>query len=137
MAENDEPKHLEDRLEDEDMSLPTVPTHHPLPLPPEVHYTRPTLGKKSSSQSGFYPQSSEGWSEPVQAANHGAGLAAGLTFVTSIVAGALLGNWIDQRWDRHSVMPWATLLLTLIGAVVGFVNLQRLTARANRNNKKP
>jgi F0F1-type ATP synthase assembly protein I len=132
MAENDLPK----PLKDEDEALPPVPTHHPLPLPPEVHYTRPTLGKKSSPSPGHSSGASGGWNEPSEAASHGAGLAAGLTFVTGIIGGALLGNWIDLRWNNHSGMPWATLLLTLVGAAVGFVNLQRLTARANRNNKK-
>ena len=132
MAEDDTPK----RVEDEDEGPIRVPSHDPLPLPPEVHYTRPTLGKKSSSPADLSSGSSEGWSDPSQVASHGAGLAAGLTFVTSIVAGALLGNWIDKRWESQSAMPWATLFLTLAGAAVGFVNLQRLTARSNRNNKK-
>jgi len=134
MADDDAPNRLENEFKE---PAPAVPLHHPLPPPPEVLYTRPRLGKKSSTSfngsSGNEP--SDGWIEASQAVNHGAGLAAGLTFVTSIVAGALLGNWIDQRWDQHSTMPWATLVLTLVGAVVGFVNLQRLTARSNRNNK--
>jgi len=134
MAENDVPN----QLEDEDEAPLSVPSHNPLPPPPEVLYTRPTLGKKSSPTSGLSEESGStgGWNEPSQAANHGAGLAAGLTFVTSIIAGAMLGSWIDLRWGHPGGMPWATLVLTLIGAAVGFVNLQRLTARANRNNKK-
>ena len=132
MAENNASNQLED--EDEEPRI-AVPSHSPLPPPPEVHYTRPTLAQKSSPASGLPSGPSEGWREPSQAVNHGAGLAAGLTFVTGIVGGAMLGNWIDQRWEAHSSMPWATLVLTLVGAAVGFVNLQRLTARTNRNKK--
>ncbi len=131
MAEND----LPNQLEDEDEGPLVVPSHDPLPPPPEVRYTRPTLGQKSSPAPGQSYGTSEGWNDPSQAASHGAGLAAGLTFVTGIVGGAMLGNWIDQRWEAHSSMPWATLILTLVGAAVGFVNLQRLTARTNRNKK--
>ena len=44
MAENDAPN----QLEDEDEGPLVVPSHAPLPPPPEVYYTRPTLGQKSS-----------------------------------------------------------------------------------------
>ena len=132
MAENDVPN----QLEDEDERPLVVPSHNPLPPPPEVHYTRPILGQKSSPSPGLSSGSSDGWNDPAAAANHGAGLAAGLTFVTGIVGGAMLGNWIDGRWGHPGAMPWATLILTVVGAAVGFVNLQRLSARANRNIKK-
>ncbi len=61
-------------------------------------------------------------------------MAAGITFVTSIVAGAVLGNWIDGRWN-HTSLPWGTIIMTLIGAAAGFINMMRLLNRSDRNNK--
>ena len=65
---------------------------------------------------------------------HGAGIAAGTTFVVSIIAGAVAGNFIDARWD-HTGTPWATIGLLLLGAVAGFINMQRILNRSDRNNK--
>ena len=131
MAENDAPKQTEDEA-------PTlvVPSHSPLPPPPEVHYTRPLPGAKSSAGSGQAPTGgsqnpSSGSPEPV---NHGAGMAAGLTFVTSVVAGLLAGGWLDQRYI-HGTTPWGTLGMTIVGTAVGFTNMFRLLSPKNR--RKP
>lgn len=134
MAEDDTPKRVD---EDEDTPPIVVPSHDPLPPPPELHYTRPSLGQKTpgSSLKGGGNPSLGGWEDPGEAASHGAGLAAGATFVVSIIAGAMLGNWIDQRWN-HTGMPWATLIMTLLGATVGFLNLKRILDRANRNRNQ-
>ncbi len=110
-----------------------VPTHTPLPPPPIVHYTRPTLAQRPSDQptnSRSGPLSSGDSGGPV---NHGAGLAAGSTFVVGIIAGATAGNWVDQHYN-HTSMPWGTLVMTLLGAAAGFSNMLRLLNR-NRKNK--
>jgi F0F1-type ATP synthase assembly protein I len=130
MAEKDVPN----QLEDENMAPPRVPSHQPLPPPPEVHYTRPTLGKKSSPISGSASGSSTRGNEPVSEVNHGAGMAAGLSFVTSVIAGLLLGGWLDQHYI-HSTTPWGTLGMTAVGTAVGFTNMFRLMSRGTR--RKP
>ena len=126
MAEND----VLNQLEDEDEVPMTVPSHEPLPPPPEVHYTRPKLGIKSSSATG--PTSGGG--QPASAVNHGAGMAAGLSFVTSVIAGLLAGGWLDQHYI-HSTTPWGTLGMTAVGTAVGFTNMFRLMSRGTR--RKP
>lgn len=116
-----------------------VPSHAPLPLPPEVHYSRPSLPSGFSSRSappGEGPAGGGTPDHPAEIAGHGAGMAAGITFVVSIIAGAVAGNWIDGRWN-HTGMPWATLIMTLLGATSGFINMQRLLSRSDRNRKKP
>lgn len=117
-----------------------LPPREPLPPPPDMTYTRPSLTssvKKSTSSSPRASVSKEhvGNAEPepsLQMSGHGAGLAAGTTFVVSIIAGAVAGNFIDQRWD-HTGMPWATLVMTVLGATSGFINMQRILNRSNRN----
>lgn len=120
----DDPLPLAD---EDDGPPPAVPRHEPLPPPPEISYARPILGQKKSSEPGYRSAGAE-------TGSHGAGLAAGTTFAVSIVAGVLSGNWIDHHWI-HGGTPWATLVMTLVGMAVGFINLQRIMSRANRNQK--
>ena len=47
----------------------------------------------------------------------------GLTFALTIGGLALLGVWLDQRWDTA---PWLTVGGGVLGIVVSFVNLFRL-----------
>lgn len=130
MAE-EEPK----QAENQDETPPVVvPSHAPLPLPPDVQYSRPVSGRIAASRPSSGATgvgSSEPSEEPARLASHGAGLAAGITFATSIIAGALIGNWIDGRWN-HSPMPWGTMAMTLIGAAAGFTNMMRILNRSDR-----
>ena len=75
-----------------------------------------------------------GKNEPPVPESHGAGMAAGLTFVTSVVAGLLAGGWLDQHYV-HGTTPWATLGMTAVGTAVGFTNMSRLLGRGGR--RKP
>ncbi len=129
MAEDDTPKRVED---DEETPHIVVPSHDPLPPPPIVEFTRPTLDRRASSPrsgtSGASPNPGEG------AGGHGAGLAAGFTFVASILAGLLAGTWLDGHFN-HSNTPWGTMVMTLAGAGVGFSNMFKLLSRGNR--RKP
>lgn len=118
----------------EDEAPIIVPSHSPLPPPPVVNYTRPSLGRQPSEEH-HYSGSGRPSSGETGAGSHGAGLAAGSTFVVGIIAGAMAGNWIDQHYI-HSSMPWATLVMTLLGAAVGFSNMLRLLSRSDRTRKK-
>ncbi len=132
MAENES-----NQAENQDEMPPVVvPSRAPLPLPPDVPYTRPTMGRPASSRptgttGGGSPETDN---EPSRLASHGAGMAAGITFATSIIVSAAIGNWIDGKWN-HTGMPWATLVMTLLGATAGFMNMMRLLNRSDRNKK--
>ncbi len=132
MAENDAPKPLN---EEEEAPPLVVPSHSPLPPPPEVLFTRPLPGTKSSAGPSRTTQGASVNETPSpQPVNHGAGMAAGLTFVTSVVAGLLAGGWLDQHYI-HSSTPWGTLGMTLVGTAVGFTNMSRLLSPKDR--RKP
>ncbi len=129
MAEDDTPKRVED---DEDTPQIAVPSHSPLPPPPVVEFTRPTLDRRAPALRSGTPGSSRDSDEG--AGGHGAGLAAGFTFVASILAGLLAGTWLDGHFN-HSSTPWGTMVMTLAGAGVGFSNMFKLLSRGNR--RKP
>lgn len=118
----------------EDEAPIVVPAHSPLPPPPVVNYTRPKLAPRPSDNTTNSNYGTQAPGEPGEPVNHGAGLAAGSTFVVGIVAGATAGNWLDRHYN-HTSMPWATLVMTLLGAAAGFSNMLRLLARSDRNRK--
>lgn len=116
--------------EDEKPSI-TIPPRAPLPPPPDVQFTRPTLGRTPLTKSSTSGGATDGAQD---ISSHGAGIAAGMTFLVSIIAGATLGSWIDGRWN-HTGTPWGTLLMTVLGAAAGFINMQRLLTRADRTRR--
>lgn len=130
MAEDDTPN-WDDK--DEDATPIVVPSHDPLPPPPELHFTRPSLNHRAASQRPGASNSSLG-PEQNAASGHGAGLAAGLSFVASILAGLLAGTWLDAHFN-HTTTPWWTMGMTVAGTGVGFTNMFKLLSRGNR--RKP
>lgn len=124
MAEDNTPN----RSEEDDAPPLTVPLHDPLPLPPEISFTRPVLNRRSAPSQPPPTGSDPGPS------GHGAGLAAGLSFVASILAGLLAGTWLDAHYI-HSSTPWGTMVMTLAGTGVGFTNMFKLLSRGSR--RKP
>ena len=139
MAEDDTPNRVE---EDEDSHPIVVPLHDPLPPPPEVHYTRPTIGQVSPAPSLFSAAASPRDSQPNDesgsrnALKLGSGLAAGTTFTASIVAGFLLGQWVDHHWNHAGGTPWGTLVCSLVGIAAGFLNLFRVISATDRSRKR-
>ncbi len=136
MAEEDTPTRSE---EDDDTPPIVVPSHSPLPPPPELHYTRPTSGKPASAPSlplGGQPQraSPENDASPGSGVvKLGSGLAAATTFAASLIAGFLIGQWIDHRWNHGGGLPWGTLIFSLAGVAAGFLNLFRVLSATDRN----
>ncbi len=134
MVEDDTPNR---RGEEEDTPL-VVPSHAPLPPPPEVPYTRPLVVPKSSTGPGFGTQR-RGPNEdsPVGsgAVKLGSGLAAATTFAASIIAGFLIGQWIDHRWNHSGGLPWGTIVFSLAGVAAGFLNLFRVLSATDRGKK--
>jgi hypothetical protein len=136
MADNN--RDQEGPREEDEPSI-SVPRHAPLPPPPEVQYTRPALGKPAASlpadRSRGAPRSDDvggvsGLSKL------GAGLAAATTFAASVIAGVLIGQWIDHRWNHSGGIPWGTLIFALLGVAAGFINLFRLISATDRNRGK-
>jgi len=133
MAEDDTPK----KSDDEDaMPHVAVPSHDPLPPPPVIEFTRPTLDRRAPAPrpgpSGTYGTPPD--PAPDVGGGHGAGMAAGFTFVASILAGLLAGTWIDGRFN-HTGTPWGVMVMTLAGAGVGFSNMFKLLSRGGK--RKP
>ena len=47
----------------------------------------------------------------------------GIQLAVSVAGGALLGIWIDQKWDFS---PWFMVTGVILGSVSGFYNLIRI-----------
>lgn len=136
MAEDDTSK----RAEDDETPHIAVPSHDPLPLPPVVEFTRPNLGKPaptlhrpSATQKTFQDNDASLSSSAVKL---GSGLAAATTFAASIIAGFLIGQWIDHRWNHNGGLPWGTLVFSLTGVAAGFLNLFRVLQATDRKRGK-
>lgn len=126
MAEDNAPN----RANEDELPL-VIPSHDPLPPPPEIQFTRPSLNRRASISRGTSP----GGADPGESSGgHGAGLAAGFTFVASVLAGLIAGTWLDAHYI-HSSTPWGTIVMTLAGLGVGFTNLFALLSRGKR--RKP
>lgn len=57
----------------------------------------------------------------------------GPLLVASVVAGLLLGRWIDQK---IGTAPWLMVAGLLLGAVGGFVELFRIVADSSEGGRK-
>ena len=120
MAEDDTPN----RANEDELPL-VIPSHDPLPPPPEIQFTRPTLNRRAPASQG---NTSSGADLGEASGSHGAGLAAGFTFVASVLAGLIAGTWLDAHYI-HSSTPWGTIGMTLDALGVGFTNLFKLLYR--------
>jgi len=138
MAEDDRKNTHEDV---DDTPQISVPSHDPLPLPPEVNYTRPNSVNQGSTtprnEYGSPPSKSPVTSTDASGAvKYSAGLAGGVSLASTILGGYWLGSKIDEHF--HLQTPWATIAGILLGSFGGFWNMFRLLKRAERldqNNK--
>lgn len=131
MAENDAPQLEDDNLEDRNQApLPRVPAHTPLPLPPEVAYTRPTLSGQLPKVSPItQAQTQAQLSQGVQ--GYGLAIMAAITLAVTLLAFVALGQWMDHRWNASGT-PWFTIVGLLIGIAGGFYNMIRLLSSTTR-----
>ncbi|MCS7066648.1 MAG: AtpZ/AtpI family protein [Fimbriimonadales bacterium] len=109
--------------ESEPYQMPELPPVPELPKPPDVRFERPRLGPSRS------PRFME--------ASHGTAIAFSVGFALAgpILVGALLGVWLDNRFNTA---PWLTLILLLVGIVAGFTQMIRLLNRLqNEQERKP
>ncbi len=134
MAENSTPNQGND--ENDDAPPLVVPSRDPLPPPPDISYTRPTLGKAaplSEQNRARTPSRPLGQSAP-SSFNLGTGMSAGITLASSVVVGFLIGQWIDHHW--HLSLPWGTIVFSLAGVAAGFLNLFRILGASDDHRKK-
>ncbi len=119
---------------DDETPAPALPSHDPLPPPPDITFTRPTLGQAaplSERKNPPRPGNSAPSSSPL---NLGTGMSAGITLASSVVVGFLIGQWIDHHW--HLSMPWGTIVFSLTGVIAGFLNLFRILSVTDDKRKK-
>lgn len=110
-----------------------VPSHDPLPPPPEIHYTRPNLGQRSGPTGSDSPvEFGDMSSNSSSSVRYTRGLAGGVSLSACILAGYWLGSEIDRHWI-HASMPWGTIVMVLAGVFAGFYNLFRMVNRNDGN----
>jgi len=117
----------------------SVSSHDSLPLPPEVHYTRPVLkqgGLLGSSASGGSSRGSGGQGGSSNMPGWGRGLSVSVTFAASIVGGYLIGQWMDGHLFHDGSQDWGALIMTIAGFAVGIFNVIRLTSLWNKDSKQ-
>lgn len=125
--DNDEPD--DHSATEQDIPPVNISRHEPLPPPPEVKYQRPDLDRRDRSSQGMPSGDSK---RPSGIGGHGAGLAAGTTFVASIFGGFLIGQFIDRHFFPGKP-EWATVICILLGIISGFVNLIRFLQATDHN----
>ncbi|MCW3060645.1 MAG: putative F0F1-ATPase subunit Ca2+/Mg2+ transporter, partial [Capsulimonas sp.] len=118
-------------------------SHAPLPLPPEVKYTRPDLDgvrlQQPRSASPTRP-ASKADSDPnlltqgVQ--GYGVAITAAITLGVTIFGFVLIGHLLDGRFNRTGAIPWFTICGVLLGAVGGFTNMIRLLTSTSKNRNR-
>ena len=135
MAENNLPSQLEDDNSEDDnkAALPSVPSHTPLPLPPEVVYARPTLSGQMPKVSPITEAQTRSQQAQLSQGVQGYGLAitAAITLAVTLLAFVALGQWMDHRWNVSGT-PWFTIAGLLIGVAGGFYNMIRLLSSTTR-----
>lgn len=123
--------------EDDQTPKVSLPPLVSLPPPPEISFTRPTLGRSKSTQTTQTEADRVSHSSNKTAPasfNLGVGMSAGITLASSVVVGFLVGQWIDHHW--HLSLPWGTIAFSLAGVAAGFINLFRILAVSDKSEKK-
>lgn len=96
---------------------PEVPTHPQLPEVPEVSFERPKLPTRPSPA---FQQSAKAVS---------LAFSIGFSLAGPIIVGALIGYWLDNRFQTA---PTGTMVLVLLGTVAGFVQLIRTVSKLSQ-----
>lgn len=147
MAEEDTPKRVHAQTDEgEDTPPMVVPSHAPLPPPPDVTYTRPSLDRRQSSTTRPSPMSGSKsglksdetnpqtqLSQGVQ--GYGLAITAAITLAVTLLAFVALGQWLDHRYNPGGT-PWFTIVGLLLGVTGGFFNMIRLLTGPSRKIRK-
>ncbi|MEO7720087.1 MAG: AtpZ/AtpI family protein [Capsulimonas sp.] len=131
--------------DEETVSLPSFGS---LPAPPEITFTRPSLGKgtPSTHRAETRPRAEDGGqssrhndddrllAQGVQ--GYGVAITAALTLAITVGIFIFIGQWLDKRY--HTTVPWFTIVGLLLGVFGGFANMIRLlTTTRNGRGKRP
>ncbi len=57
----------------------------------------------------------------------------GIQFPVAMGLGYFWGKWMDETFGTY---PWQTIVFSICGIIAGFVNLFRITAAAEREEKR-
>ena len=127
-------------VEPENVSV-SFPDRASLPEPPDVEYTRSTLGKRVSPKSlnlgpglggdqrDFDPNLlSQG------ARGYGVLITAALTLAITLGIFVAIGQWLDHKYNSVGT-PWFTILGVIVGIVGGFTSMIRLLMSAGGSGK--
>lgn len=120
--------------EDDQMPKVSLPPSASLPPPPEISFTRPTLGnERPTPRPAFSSTPTSSGHTPLSQGVQGYGLAitAAITLAITLLAFVALGQWLDHRFG-HGSIPWFTILGLLIGVAAGLYNMVRLLNTAGR-----
>jgi F0F1-type ATP synthase assembly protein I len=124
------------KSEHQDVPQIPLPSTPKFPPPPEVNYTRPALKK---GEYALHPDLQVGVSDEQNRVNTvarmGSGMSAGITFASSVIVSVLIGMWIDRRFEPNAT-PWATIVMTLLGFVAGYMTFLRISSASDRNIKR-
>jgi len=118
-----------------------LPPRESLPPPPEVSYTRPSLGhaapaRRVSPTSGDRP-GQETLQDPnlLEQGTRGYGIAitAAISLAVTLIIFVAIGLWLDKRFNPGG-LPWFTIAGVILGIFGGFTNMIRLlTATGSRS----
>lgn len=125
----DDDERSEDGADEERSSSASDLLRKGLPPPPNFEYFRPTLGPKPLQERDVSSETGT-----TDGANAGRALAAGTVVMTSPMAGALIGLFIDAHFVKHGSYLW-TVILALAGTVSGFMSMLRILSMGKRENK--
>lgn len=106
----------------EEQPVPEVPASPELPPVPEIKIERPPEKTREPSSNRGNP-----------ALSFGIAMSVSTSLVVPIVAGALGGAWLDNRFGTT---PIFALILLLLGVVIGFAQMFRLLNRLNREEER-
>ncbi len=107
--------------EDEEPRTPEIPPRPTLPEPPKVEFERPKLPQGPSPQF-------TGTTKAMSLA-----FSIGFSLAGPVVLGGLVGYWLDARLGTN---PTFTMILVLVGAIAGLVQLIRTVNRLQSDEER-
>jgi hypothetical protein len=111
--------------------------HDRLPPPPDFNYSRPSLGKTTYTGSADKLTESSGSNQAGRPGVQSAGktVAAGMALAGSLFGGLTLGLWLDSHYGKPGAYMWSAIM-TVVGAVGGFMNLMRVMSPGGRDRRQ-
>lgn len=129
---------------EEDPLPVALPPREALPPPPEVTYSRPSLGHAAPARRMAKGNSNGTRQEASQDPNlleqgtrgYGIAITAAISLAVTLIIFVAIGLWLDKRYNPGG-LPWFTIAGVILGIFGGFTNMIRLlTATGNRPSGK-